>query len=77
VNRELWLEKISPTNIELLQHTRSLSLVAFDPSEMASSSGYIDIDDSYVYFPSFHQLHTIRLFRSHISSDAPERMGMF
>lgn len=38
---------------------------------------HIDIDDLYVYFPSFHRLHTINLSDVHISSDIPERIEMF
>ena len=77
-NRQLWLKNISPTNIELLRHVRSLSITSFDtPTWQVPFLEYIDIDDLYDYFPSFHQLHTIELRGLHISSDIPQRMEMF
>ena len=74
-NRQLWLKNISPKNVELLRHVRFLSTANFDPRGRPVK--FTDIDDLYDYFPSFHRLHTIRLFGSYVSSYIPERMEMF
>ena len=75
-NRRSWLDKISPSNIELLRHVRSLCLVGSDPWGRDSPK-YTDIEDLYVYFPSFCQLHTIELTETHIPPNIPERIEMF
>ena len=75
-DRQSWLDKISPSNTELLRHVRSFCLAGSDPWEQDPSSK-CDIEDLYVYFPSFRRLHTIDLCEIHISSNFPERIGMF
>ena len=70
-DRQSWLDNISPTNTELLQHVCSFRFVSFDSSE------YFNIGDLYVYFPSFRRLHTIELSDAHISSDIPEQIEIF
>jgi len=77
-NRHLWLDKISPSNVDLLQHIRSLFLSGSEPLGLPALSKYdSDIDDLYTYFPSFRRLHTIDLCEMHISSDIPGRIEMF
>jgi hypothetical protein len=76
-DRQSWLDNISPTNTELLQHVRSFCFATSNPWGRVPPLEYIDIDDLYVYFPSFPQLHTINLSNTHISSDIPERIEMF
>jgi hypothetical protein len=72
---QLWVDNISPSNIELLQHVRSFNFRDFVLDRQSST--YNDIEDLYVYFPSFHKLHSISLSNARISSDIPERMEMF
>ena len=73
-----WLDNIPPTNIELLQHVRSFCFASSDPwGRDSPPHEYIDINNLYVYFPSFHRLHTISLSNARISPDIPERMDMF
>ena len=77
-NRQLWLKNISPANIELLRHVRFLSITGCETHEsLIFPVKRTEIDDLYDYFPSFHQLHTIKLSHPYISSDIPERMEMF
>ena len=82
-NRQSWLKRIASTNIELLRHVRSLSIVCsrsttgLDPRRRVNPSSYIGIDDLYDYFPSFHQLRIIEFSGSFFTSDIPERMEMF
>ena len=77
VNRQSWLKNISPTNVELLQHIRSLSIGSSETRRLISSPEYTDLDDLYDYFSTFHRLHTIKLFQSHISPDISEQMEIF
>jgi len=72
-DRQPWLDKISPSNIELLRHVRSFCFASADRQELVPPSKHTDIEDFYVYFPSFHRLHTIKLLEAHIS----ERIEMF
>ena len=69
-----WLDKISPSNTELLCHVRSFCFSGLDWSSFAR---FTDIKDLYVYFRSFRRLHTIRLSGVHVLSDVPERIEMF
>jgi len=73
-DRQSWLDKISPSNTELLRHVHSF---CFSGSDRGSFSEFTDIKDLYVYFPSFRRLHTIRLFGVRVLSDIPERIEMF
>ena len=75
-NRRLWLDKISPSNIDLLWHVRSLSLIS-DPWKREPSSKSTDFNDLYAYFPSLRRLHTIKLYDTRISPDIPERVEVF
>ena len=76
-DHQSWLDNISPTNTELLQHVHSFCFASSQPWGRNPPFEYINIDDLYVYFPSFHRLHTINLSDVHISSDIPERIEMF
>jgi len=70
-----WLDKISPSNTELLRHVRSFYFSGSGPWELAPFTRFTE--DLYVYFPSLRRLRTIRLSGAHISSDIPERIEMF
>ena len=77
-DRQSWMDRISPSNIELLRHVRSFCFSGSGPREWPDSLAKLtDIEDLYVYFPSFCRLHTIDLSETHISSDIPERIEMF
>jgi len=74
-DRQSWLDKISPSNTELLRHLRSLCFSGSGPWELAPFTRFTE--DLYVYFPSLRRLRTIGLSGAHISSDIPERIEMF
>ena len=76
-SRRLWLDRISPSNIDLLWHVRSLSLMGSNSWEWGLSFKYTNLDDLYAYFPSLHRLHTIDLCDTRISSDIPKCIEMF
>ena len=76
-DRQSWLDRISPSNIELLRHVRSFCFYGSDLWDRDPPSKFTDIEDLYVYFPSFRRLHTIDLCEAHISSDFPEQVEMF
>ena len=76
-DRRLWLDKISPTNTELLRHVRSLFYVGYYPRDHKPFPKYTDTDDLYPYFPSFRQLDDIIISDARISSDIPEQIEMF
>ena len=74
-NRHSWLKNISPTNVELLRHVRSLT-IGIDLSYHYFN--HRNAGDFYDYFPSFHRLHTIKLSSSlYIAPGISERMQMF
>jgi len=54
-----WLETVSPTNVELLGHVRSLTYV-MDPDPPATIKPLHDALRDYL--PSFHQLRCLKLF---------------
>ena len=74
-NRQSWLDRISPSNTELLQHVRTFHLSICVPLER-TIHGHPEIEDIYVYFPSFHRLHTINLTDTRIFYDTPEEVQM-
>ena len=77
-DRQSWLDKISPSNTELLRHVRSFCFSGSAPQEWPDSlAKSTDIEELYFYFPSFSRLHTIDLSETHISSDIPERIEIF
>ena len=77
-DRQSWLDKISPSNTELLRHVRSFCFSGSAPQEGPDSlAQFTDIEDLYVYFPSFSRLHTIGLSETHVSSKVPEQIEMF
>lgn len=76
-NFQSWLGNISPTNIELLQHVRSLYFVGSFPWQLEPSSKHTSINDLYAYFPSFCRLHAITLSHLPISSDIPQQIEAF
>ena len=77
-NRQLWLDGISPANVELLWHVRSLDCSGTDPQQViAPPPTHADIGDLYVYLPSFRRLQTITLFHISVAPDLSERMEMF
>ena len=75
----MWLDNISPSNTKLLCHVRSFCFSGFDiwDRDLDPLSKFTDIEDLYVYFPSFCQLRTIDLCNIYISSDLPEQIEMF
>jgi hypothetical protein len=63
-NSRSWLDNISPTNVELLGHTRTLSYRTFNRLSRTTEPAHLPLCD---YFPSFRQLRRLILSFAHIS----------
>lgn len=75
-NCQSWMDKIPPSNTELLRHVRHFCLFGPDPQEPGPVSECADISNFCVYFPSLRRLHTIELCDAYIPN-IPQRIEMF
>ena len=71
----LWTERISPENVELLHHVRSLTYV-LDMTVWFRHPEY-RIDSLGSYLPSFDQLENLGLFSVLLLSDTPHQIEHF
>lgn len=61
---KLWLDAISPTNVEVLQHVRSLTYQIAEPLD----SAHEPVDPLRDYYPSFRQLESLGLYSGRLPS---------
>jgi len=73
--RSSWKDRISPVNLELLHHVRSLTFT-IDPTAWLRFPGY-RIDSLGDYLPSFHNLESLVLSSMDLQSDISQQVGNF
>jgi len=73
-NYQSWKDTISPTDIELLNHVRSLRYFT-----ALRTPGWVSlpINEFLIYLPSFHHLQHLSLCSMRIKSDISQQLGVF
>ena len=69
-----WLDNISPENIGLLRHVRSLTYSTEPYGRLDNPPGVYNLRD---YFPSFRQLTTLTLWCMEIEETIPDHLEIF
>ena len=73
--RSSWVDRISPANLELLHHVRSLTYTIDPTARLRFPAHHIDsLDD---YLPSFHNLESLVLSSMDLQSDIPQQVENF
>ena len=72
-----WLDRISPTNHQLLHHIQALSYITSTQTWRNGEPPKYFIDVLKDYLPSFHQLQHLSLFSMQIPSDISLKLEMF
>jgi len=70
-----WLDRISPTNVELLHHVRSFTYTS-DRNVWGGVTQY-RIDSFHLYLPSLCSLESLGLSSMSLGPDVPQQIGLF
>ncbi|KAF9645701.1 hypothetical protein BDM02DRAFT_471983 [Thelephora ganbajun] len=73
--QQQWLDRISPTNVEILCNVRSFTC-SYDPSVWRGITPH-RIDSLYHYFSAFSHLEALRLFYVFLGPDVPRQIGLY
>ena len=74
--QQLWLSRISPTNVGLLRNIRSFTYV-FDPCNGRTRTTHYLIDPLCPYLPSFRRLRRLGLHSALLGVEVPQKIGLF
>lgn len=73
---QLWLDRISPRNVDLLHNVRAFVYV-LDTNNLRKGTTPYRIDSLYSYLPSLHSLGRLGLYYTSLGPEVPQNIGLF